>query len=97
MAIFKYNLLEPITYENLNTLEPGDWIWDDKKVERIAHKRQLGDERIVESVGFRLIHILDLKDFPSYSSKPFSLSTIDSYGYEWTYFELNRFYKIKGA
>ena len=25
------NLLEPITYENLHELHPGEWIWDDEK------------------------------------------------------------------
>ena len=87
--------LVPITRENIYTLKPGDWIWDDKLIERREHERSLRPETITEPIGFRQIHILDLDDFHRWNSKPFMLSTIDdSYAnsYTWVYFEENRFY-----
>ena len=92
------NLLEPITYENLHELHPGEWIWDDEKHARRAHKATIYNESVVEPIGFRQIHILDLKNFPMYSSKPFMLSSIDNIGFgrgtEWVYFKEGRFYKF---
>lgn len=88
--------LVPITRENIYTLKPGDWIWDDKLIERREHKRSLYDEKITEPIGFRQIHILDLEDFAAgWVTKPFMLSDIDSdrSGYRWVYFEENRFYR----
>lgn len=86
--------LVPITRENIYTLKPGDWIWDDKLIERREHKRSLYDEKITEPIGFRQIHILDFDGFHSWNNKPFMLSDIDSdhSGYRWVYFEENRFY-----
>ena len=90
-------LLEPITNENLKDLNSGDWIWDNKMISRRKHQRSLNCEYIQEPMGFRIIHILDLEDYPRWSSKPFCLSDIDSaFGaYSWTYFEEGRFYKLK--
>ena len=90
--------LVPITRENIYTLKAGDWIWDDKPIERREHRRSLSSETITEPIGFRQIHILDLDGFHSWNSKPFMLSDIDSNhpsGYSWTYFEENRFYMCK--
>lgn len=88
--------LTPITRENLCELQPGEWIWDNKQIERRAHKRSLGDEFITEPIGFRQIDILDL-DF--ISGKPFMLSNSYSghYGCDrsWTYFEEGRFFMFK--
>lgn len=87
--------LVPITRENIYTLKPGDWIWDDKLIERREHKRSLYSEKITEPIGFRQIHILDLDGFRSWNNKPFMLSSIDSThysNYSWVYFEENRFY-----
>lgn len=91
------DLFEPITYENIRELKPGEWIWDSKTISRREHSRTLWPEAIEEPIGFRQIHILDRKDFPRFSSKPFMLSDIDSShgGYTWTYFELGRFYKFR--
>lgn len=92
------NLLEPITYENLHELHPGEWIWDSKLYARRAHKKTIYNESIVEPIGFRQVHILDLKDFPRFSSKPFMLTSIDNFGFgrgnEWVHFEHGRFYKF---
>ena len=84
--------LEPIIYENLHELQPGEWIWDNRLVLRRKHDRSLGNGVVSEPIGFRQIHILDLKNL-SYGDKLFMLSEIG--GYEWTYFELNRFYRFK--
>ena len=63
--------LIPITRENIYMLNPGDWIWDDKPIERSEHERSLAPETITEPIGFRQIHILDLKDFGTiYNNKP---------------------------
>lgn len=92
------NLLEEITYENLHELHPGEWIWDSKRHARRAHKATIYIDSIVEPIGFRQVHILDLKMFPTYSSKPFMLSSIDNSGFgrgtEWVHFEEGRFYKF---
>lgn len=91
-------LLEPITFDNLKDLTPGEWIWDSKLISRRAHIRSLGDERITEPIGFRQIHILDLDLFPTYSSNPFMLSDIDNKiiaGPTWVFFEEGRFFKFK--
>ena len=91
------DLFEPITYENIHELEPGEWIWDNKTQARRAHKKSIYIESVVESIGFRIVHILDI-DF-QFSSKPFMLSSIDNIGFgsgmEWVYFELGRFYKFR--
>ena len=92
------SLFEPITASNLKDLKPGDWIWDNKNVSRRKHQRSLNpNERIQEPIGFRLVHILDLEDYPQYSSKPFMLTNIDDgiTGYSWVCFEEERFYKLK--
>lgn len=93
------NLFEPITAETLKDLKPGEWIWDNEKIFRSEHKRTLNADTVIEPKGFRQIHIIDLKDFPRFSSKPFMLSAVaGSYrdgGYVWTYFEENRFYRLK--
>lgn len=92
------SMMEPITYENFNTLKPGDWIWDNNLVERRDHKRSLANERHSEPFGFRQIHILDINDNGYFGCQPFMLSANwDSfnYGAVWTYFELDRFYKFK--
>lgn len=89
--------LIPITRDNICTLKPGDWIWDDKPVERRVHKRSIYEDKTVEPIGFRQIHILDIEGFiKGCDNKPFSLSDFDSDsgGYNWVFFEENRFYKI---
>lgn len=95
-------IMEPITYENINELEPGDWIWDNIPVEKRAHERtpinRIEDVRITEPYGFRQIHILE--DEPELSNSPFQLSTVASpspIAYEWVFFEdgKDRFYKFK--
>lgn len=95
-------IMEPITYENINELEPGDWIWDNMPVEKRAHERtpinRIEDVRITEPYGFRQIHIMEKE--PTTTNTPFALSTtaIPSYAnYEWVFFEdgKDRFYKFK--
>ena len=90
--------LIPITRENIYALKPGEWIWDDKLIERKVHRRSLGDETISEPIGFRQIHILDLDRFDSgWCTKPFMLSDIDNYtpgGPIWVHFQQNRFYML---
>ena len=92
------NLLEPITHNNLQELHPGEWIWDSKIHARRAHKPSIYIESIAEPIGFRQIHILALKNYSSFSSKPFMLSSIDNSGFgkgtEWVNFEEGRFYKF---
>jgi hypothetical protein len=92
-------VLEPITRDNLSELTAGEWIWDDKIVERRSHKATLSDETIMEPIGFRQITILDLGLYPRWSSKPFRLSDVDGLDFEtrcgWTYFEEGRFYRFK--
>lgn len=87
----------PITRENIYTLKAGDWIWDDKLIERREHRLTLRPESITEPIGFRQIHILDLNGFHSWNTKPFMLSQFDNGhdGYTWVYFEENRFYMCK--
>ena len=91
------NLFELITEDNISELKEGEWIWDNKPIERREHRLSLDSKTIVEPIGFRLIHVLDVKLYPRWSSKPFMLSSIDGYrqGYEWTYFDSDRFYRIK--
>lgn len=92
-------ILEPITRDNLNELKPGEWIWDDKIVKRRPHEATLGDETIMEPIGFRQITILDLKLYPRWSSTPFRLSDVEGLDFDarsaWTYFEEGRFFMIK--
>ena len=88
-------ILTPITRDNIHVLKPGDWIWDDKMVERRVYKRSLRADKIMEPIGFRQIYILDLTDFDSQlRNKPFMLSDIDSdyHTHTWVNFEENRFY-----
>lgn len=93
------NLLEPITYDNIQELNPGEWIWDNKTLSRDIHDRSLCQETITEPVGFRQIHIMDkddVKHFKAYGTPPFMLSDIDySSGNKWVYFEEGRFYRFK--
>ena len=92
------HLLEPITRDNLCELQPGEWIWDNKQIERRAHKRSLGDEFVTEPVGFRQIDILDLDLYPRYSSKPFLLTNLHfdhAHSASWEYFEEGRFFMLK--
>ena len=95
------NLLEPITYENIKELSPGEWIWDNKQIEKEPHRRVLSsDSTVFEAAGFRQIHILDL-DCLRFSSKPFMLSLAANevryrqLGCAWEYFEEGRFYRFK--
>ena len=94
------SFLEPITRENINELKVGEWIWDSKLIHRREHASitfSLSPYSVTEPVGFRLIHILDLKYFPQYCSKPFMLSNFDSLhiGYTWESFEEDRYFKFK--
>lgn len=96
------DLFVPITFENIYALKPGEWIWDDKEVEKRVHRRTLGGETLMEPIGFRQIHVLDLKDFGTiFNSKPFMLSHYDHAndwrhgGAHWEYFEEGRFYMFK--
>ena len=92
------NLLEEITYENLRELHPGEWIWDSKLHARRAHKQSIYNESVVEPIGFRQVHVLQLRDYPMFSDKPFMLSSIDNTGFgsgtNWVRFEQGRFYKF---
>ena len=105
------NLLEPITYENIKELSPGEWIWDNKQIEKLPHIRTLfeklphirtlsNDSTIFEAAGFRQIHILDLYCL-RFSNKPFMLSLAanglryQQFISEWVYFEEGRFYRFK--
>lgn len=92
------DLLEPITLENIYELKPGEWIWDNKYAIKRAHKRSLELETTIEPIGFRQIHVLDLKDFgPLFSNRPFMLSECHTLKFEpvYPYFTKNRFYKFK--
>ena len=92
------DIMEPITFDNISELKSGDWIWDNKQINRPPHGYAFTSmDMISEAIGFRQIHIIDLKKFPSWSSKPFMLSDFDSQhnGYHWTHFEPGRFYKFK--
>ena len=94
------NLLEPITHENIEELSPGEWIWDNKQIEKCPHRRTLSsDSTIFEAAGFRQIHILDLDNLNL--KRPFMLSlSANGLRYrqfisEWVYFEEGRFYRFK--
>ena len=93
------NLLELITTENIHELQPGEWIWDSKLIERREHARSLNHKTITEPIGFRQIDILDLKVFQRFSWTPFMLTNIDSSyphrPHSWVYWENNRFYRFK--
>lgn len=96
------SLFEPITYDNIHLLQPGDWIWDNKDIVRWEHKRTLKIEKpnITEPIGFRQIDVLDLKDFGTlWNNKPFMLTDIDNRfsndPRNWVYFEEDRFYMFK--
>ena len=99
-SIKPYGVVElvPITQYNIYSLKPGNWIWDDKLVERREHKRSLWPETTTEPIGFRQIHILDLKDFGTiFNNQPFMLSDIDGRnpGPRWVHFEEDRFYMLR--
>ena len=88
----------PITRENIYSLKAGEWIWDDKMVARRKHGRSIYLETITEPIGFRQIHILDLKEFGTvFTNCPFMLSDIDDdrSKHRWVCFEEGRFYKFK--
>ena len=87
--------LEPITYENICELEPGEWIWDSKIIERDIHERNLTFETIEEPIGFRQIDILNLSGFGVFNCRPFALSNVYKKGSTWEYFTENRFYRFK--
>lgn len=94
------NLLEPITYDNIHELKPGEWIWDDKPKTRRQHRRSLSKDTIIEPTGFRQIHIMDeddVRDFKWCNASPFMLSTIDDdkINYVWANFKEGRFYRFK--
>ena len=88
-------LMEPITADNIHELKPGEWIWDNQDIGRREHRRTLDPKTVVEKIGFRQIHILDLDLYPRWSSHPFMLSSIEVDGYKWEYFEYGRYYKFK--
>ena len=69
--------LEPIIYENICELEPGEWIWDNCLVTRLVHERCLDKKTTKEPIGFRQIDILDLAGFSVINTHPFMLSSID--------------------
>ena len=93
------NLLELITTDNIHELQPGEWIWDNKLIERTEHAASIDPKPIVEPIGFRQIDILDLKDFHRFSWTPFMLTNIDSSyphrPHSWVYWENNRFYRFR--
>lgn len=92
------DIMEPVTIENVNELQPGEWIWDNKKINRRAHKIVPNcGETVIEPIGFRQINALALHHFPRWDSKPFLLSNFDSSygGYTWSQFEAGRYYKFK--
>ena len=88
-------ILEPITAENLNELRPGEWIWDRQLIVKNAHKRTMRVETIIEPVGFRQIHILNVDDYPRKTTKPFLLSDSIQGGNFWTEFKEGIFFRIK--
>lgn len=92
-------LMEPITYENIHELKPGEWIWDNQNVIRSDHTRSLEKADIIEPYGFRMIDVLDLRSLNYYGGKPFMLSCVFDGHYHfdsaWAYFETGRFYKFK--
>lgn len=91
-------LLEPITFENVRELRPGEWIWDNRSTLREIHAKSLLVRGLIsEPIGFRQIDILDLKLFPQWSSKPFRLTTVDKCDQktEWVIFEEGRFYRFR--
>lgn len=86
------DLFEPITYENLHELEPGEWICDDKPIRKREHCRSWNSKYIDEPIGFRQIDILDTSP---YLSKPFMLTNGKDGKTLWEYFQLGRFYRFK--
>lgn len=89
-------LMEPITRDNIDQLQLGEWIWDNHIVERIEHGRTLTCDTIHEPIGFRQVHILEDDPFlKNHSSRLFNLSDIDHRNYRWVDFEEGRFYMFK--
>lgn len=89
------SIFEPITFENVRELQPGEWIWDNKMIFRRAHKKSIYPDYIEEPIGFRQINVLDIDSVPYL--KPFMLSAIDGdRGYHlWECLEDGRFYKFR--
>ena len=94
------SLFIPITADNIEMLQPGEWIWDDKPISRMEHKASfIPYKRITEPIGFRQIRSLNLKHFGTWrNDKPFNLTELDDCfgaGEEWVRFEEGRFYMFK--
>ena len=89
-------LMEPITLDNIHKLKPGEWIWDNRVVHRLAHKSSFDNEHISEPTGFRQIHILDVGDLGSYTHHPFMLSNVYSaVGASWVTWSEGRFWRFR--
>ena len=86
------DLFELITTENIKDLKPGEWIWDSNTTERKVHRRTLGNETIMEPIGFVQVDIIDEDDIkhPRYYEKIFKVT-----GGFWEAFYPNKFYKFK--
>lgn len=93
MDVMKF--LEPITYHNLDELRPGEWIWDNDEVEKSEHSRSLFSPNILEPIGFRQIHILDVKGYKQYGGALWMLSNWSRGYYKWDYFSEGRYYRFK--
>ena len=90
------NILEPITETDLYTLKPGEWIWDNKRVAKAVHKRTLSYQKTYEPIGFRQIHILDARNYPKYTDKPFMLTNhLSETANVWEPFEEGRYFRFK--
>lgn len=91
------NVMEPITEENFKYLRPGEWIWDNKRVRKVAHGPYSYSgpiEYTYEPVGFRQIHrFLDDKE----SSCMFMLTNFASQkaAHTWEHCDSERFFKFK--
>lgn len=89
------NILEPITEKDLYSLRPGEWIWDNKRIGKPAHKRSLKMEKVFEPIGFRQIHILDVYDYPKKTDKPFMLTDhISERANSWEPYEYGRYFRV---
>lgn len=89
------NILEPITENDLYSLRPGEWIWDNKRIAKAAHKRCLTYEKVYEPIGFRQIHIIESPKDLKYASKPFMLSDHTSnVANRWEPYEYGRYFRV---
>lgn len=104
-------IMEPITYENINELKPGDWIWDGMQIEKEVHVKTKTPNphinprenyTVIEQYGFRQIHTIDETAVNAIKNRiansPFQLSVnVSQDAYEWIWFEhdKDRFYKFK--